>query len=347
MRARAQQLRCLRVCSQHLRSQHLRSQHLRSLHLRSLQRYRLHAQAGLSLVELLVALALGLGVSLAGATLLAAAYAQHGAQMDAVELDDGGRYALAAIGRALRQGSYVDWEAAAPAASSAAALSGLDSHSLSQVSAALEAPLADAIHGSDVLAVRYPGAGNAPAGDGSVLNCAGFGVSAAATGWSIFYVARNASGVAELRCKYRGSSNWSADAIVAGVDGFQVLYGLDTDSPADGVPNRYVRAGAIAALDAALILTGASAAERAADLNTRTWWKHVVSVRVALLLHGAQPSATTYRQGDYALFGSAYAALAGADDPGVWLTAAELNGIARAPARRLFSGTFALGAGGP
>ena len=48
-------------------------------------------------------------------------------------------------------------------------------------------------------------------------------------GWSIFYVAANGDGEAELRCKYRGASGWGADAIVRGVDSFQVLYGVDTD----------------------------------------------------------------------------------------------------------------------
>lgn len=295
---------------------------------------------GMTLVELLVALAVGLGVLLAASVLLVGANATYGAHADAVNLDDSGRYALAAIGSAVRQGAFVEWERLGAAGLDAAApapLAGLDDRSLARTSFAIANPLPGAIHGSDVLAVRYPGAGAAPDGDGSVLNCAGFAVHEGEEGWSIFYVARSSDGEPELRCKYRGTSNWSADAVVKGVDGFQVLYGLDTDTPRDGIPNRYVNASAIAALDAGLGLTGSEA-----DLNRNTWWKRVASVRVALLLHGERASAAAVQPGAYALFGAAYDGAQA--DPGARVGAADLDGGARAPSRRLFSAVFAVGA---
>ena len=300
---------------------------------------RIACGRGLSLVELLVALAVSLGVLLAAARLLVGAHNAHDTHADAVGVDDGGRYALALIGRAVRQGAFVDWERRGGASleGAPAALAGLDERTLSKTAAAIAGALPDAIHGSDVLAVRYPGAGAAPDGDGSVLDCAGFAVHEAEEGWSIFYVARNADGEAELRCKYRGASNWSADAVVKGVDGFQVLYGIDTDTPPDGIPNRYVSASGIAALDAGLGLGGGAAA----DLNKKTWWKRVASVRVALLLRGERPSPAAVQPGGYALFGPAYPA---ASDPGTWLSAVELDGRERAPSRRLFSAVFAFGA---
>jgi type IV pilus assembly protein PilW len=295
-------------------------------------------ERGLSLVELLAALAAGLGVLLAASVLLVGANNAHGAHADAVDVDDSGRFALALLGRAVRQGAFVDWErlGAAPMDPAAAApMAGLDDRTLPGKSVAIAGALANAVHGSDVLAVRYPGAGAAPDGDGSVLNCAGFAVHEGEEGWSIFYVARNAGGEAELRCKYRGASSWSSDALVKGVDSFQVLYGIDTDTPRDGVPNRYVNASAVAALDAGLGLAGA------ADLNRHTWWKRVASVRVALLLHGERPSPAAVQPAAYALFGTGYGA---GPDPGTWLSAAELDGGARAPSRRLFSAVFAVGA---
>lgn len=297
-------------------------------------------QAGISLAELLVSLALGLGVLLAGAVLMTGANKAYVAHEDAAGIDDGGRYALALIGRAVRQGAFVDWEShggAGPGNEAPAPLAGLDSRSLARTSAALDDPLADAVNGSDVLAVRYPGAGPAPDGDGSVIDCAGFPVHGAKEGWSIFYVARNADGLAELRCKYRGAANWSADAIVAGVDGFQVLYGLDSDTPADGIPNRYVNAGAIAALDAALA---------PGQRKEKSWWKRVASVQVALLLHGERPPAAPQPDG-YALFGPAYSAAQGAGDPGVQLEQADLRGRGPARSHKLFTAVFALGAGAP
>lgn len=296
---------------------------------------------GMTLAELLVALALGLGVLLAGGVLMIGANRAYVAHEDAAAVDDGGRFALALIGRAVGQGAFVDWErlgGAAPVKGAPAPLAGLDGHSLAKTSNGIDNPTGMAVNGSDVLAIRYAGAGAAPDGDGSVIDCAGFPVHEAKEGWSIFYVARNGDGQAELRCKYRGAANWGADAIVAGVDGFQVLYGLDTDTLPDGIPNRYVNASALAALDAALPAGGGQPA-----LHEKTWWKRVASVQVALLLHGERPSAAPIQPAAYALFGPAYAAA----DPGVHLTAADLRGSSPVPPRRLFTAVFAVGAAQP
>jgi type IV pilus assembly protein PilW len=300
-------------------------------------------EAGMTLAELLVALGLGLGVLLAGGVLMIGANRSYVAHEDAAGIDDGGRYALALIGRAVRQGAYVDWEhhgPAGPGKDVPAPLAGLDSRSLVKTSVGIDDAVLTAVNGSDVLAVRYAGAGAAPGGDGSVIDCAGFAVHEAKEGWSIFYVARNSDGVAELRCKYRGAANWSADAVVSGVDGFQVLYGLDSDTPPDGIPNRYVNASALAALDAGLL---------PAEINEKTAWKRVASVKVALLLHGERPSAAVQQPDRYALFGPAYSLAQAESDAGVQLAAADLqeSAPASAPSRRLFTAVFALGAAQP
>ena len=300
----------------------------------------LSRQAGLTLSELLVALALGLGVLLAGAVLMIGANKSYVAHEDAAGIDDGGRFALALIGRAVRQGAFIDWErmkGAAPAKNLPAPLAGLDSRSLVKTSFGIDGPLTTAVNGSDVLAVRYAGAGAAPDGDGSVLDCAGFSIPETKEGWSIFYVARDGDGKAELRCKYRGAANWSADAVVAGVDSFQVLYGFDSDTPPDGIPNRYLNAAALAALDVALPLS---------ELNEKTGWKRVASVQVALLLHGERPSAAPVQPPAYALFGPAYAK-AHPGDQGVQLAQAQLRGQGPATTRRLFTAVFAVGAAQP
>lgn len=299
----------------------------------------------MSIAELLVALSLGLGVLLAGSTLLGGANASHVAHADAAGIDDGGRYALELIGRAVRQAAFADLERLGPAApdpGAPPALSGLDNRSIVKTSFGIDNPVA-AVNGSDVLAVRYAGAGAGPDGDGSVLDCAGFPVHEAEDGWSIFYVARNGEGVNELRCKYRGAGNWSADAVVANVDGFQVLYGIDSDTPRDGVANRYVNAGAIAALDAALALGAATPEALAQERNARTWWKRVVSVQVALLLHGERPATDPAPAEDWLLFGQDYADAQAATDPGVRLAEAALAGRGRPRPRRLFTAVYALG----
>jgi type IV pilus assembly protein PilW len=220
-----------------------------------------------------------------------------------------------------------------------ARLAGLDARSLGATTPDIAAPLAGVANGSDVLAVRFPGAGAAPAGDGSVVDCAGFAVAAGEEGWSIFYVARSAGGEAELRCKYRGAANWSADAVVAGVDSFQVLYGLDTDTPRDGVANRYVNADAIRTLDAPL------AALPPQERNRQTHWKRVVSVRIGLLLHGARPARRDGASRTYQLFGATHAANAADGDVGTVLRESALPDALRRRERRLFSMTVALPAG--
>jgi len=296
-------------------------------------------QRGMTLVEMMVALAIGLAVVLGAGRLLVHANGAYASQVEAAAVDDAGRYALELVGRALRQAAIVDPDAllsAAQPGDQAARLAGFDAGTVARTSPGIDDPLPDAVNGSDVLAVRFPGAGPAPDGDGSVVSCAGFTVARGEEGWSIFHVARNAEGEPELRCKYRGAANWSADAVVAGVDSFQLLYGIDTDEPRDGVPNRYVNADALRALDAAL---GASGQQ---DLNRRTWWKRVASVRVALLLHGARVTRSEPGAIDYPLFGAFHAEAAGDDDAGTLLRESAMTAELRRRERRLFTMTVAL-----
>lgn len=308
---------------------------------------------GMSLVELLVALSLGALLMLAASSVLLAASGSYGDQSASARLDDNGRYALDTIARAVRQTAYVNWDSgAAPVAHVAhdsANIAGLDARSLGKNSEGISGALPGALHGSDVLALRYYGAGKEEGGDGSVLNCAGFGVGAAQTqaqrGWSIFYVAQGADGEGELRCKYRGANGWGADAIIRGVDGFQVLYGLDTDMPPDGVANRYVNASALDAFDAALVLVGADAAARQRDLHSRTHWKRVAGVRVALLLHGEAGQVDKMAElgpAQFDLFGKAYAEAHGAGDTGVRIARTALPIATRSRLRQLVQTSIML-----
>ena len=307
-------------------------------------------QRGLTLVELMISLTLGLLVMLVASALLVASNGSYLQQSETTRLNDGGRYALDAVGRAIRQTAFVNWDGkdahVGAAAEDSANISGLDARSVSKNSDGIDTPLKGAVNGSDVLALRYVGAGPGFDGDGSVLNCAGFGVGAAnsaqARGWSIFYVATDADGEAELRCKYRGEKSWGADAIVRGIDTFQVLYGLDTDDPADGLANRYVNATVINALDDALALVGADAAARARDKNGKTFWKRVVSVRIAVLLHGGAGSLAGNGPRQFDLFGKDYSDAHGSGDPGVRIDEAVLPTALRNRARQLVETTISL-----
>lgn len=298
--------------------------------------------AGVGLVEMLVALVLGMLVTLASAALLASAngdFLSHGAS---ARLNDGGRYALAQVAQAVRQAGYAD-PALGTLAEEGAAIAGLDASAVSRTGPGIDAALPAAVNGSDVLAVRFGGSGGG-GGDGSVTDCAGFTVPEGRQGWSIFYVARGEDGEAELRCKYHSDSGgWSADAVVRGVDSFQVLYGVDTDAPGDGIANRFASASAIGALDAALVPMGDSAAERELDRRRRSYWHRVVTVRVALLLHGETGMRDAGRPLQYDLFGADYVAA----EPDTRIDEAALAVGLRARPRRLFETAVTVRNRGP
>ena len=297
-------------------------------------------QTGLSLAELTVALLLGLLAALAAGSMLVAANRSFGAHASGAALEEGGRFALELIARAARQSAYINLDrdaAGEPLDTMPARVMGLDARTLERGSPGMDDPQPAVANGSDVLAVRFAGSGPAPNGDGSVLSCAGFPVHADEDGWSIFFVANSAMGTPELRCKYRGNSGWSADALVAGVDSFQVLYGVDTDG--DGIPNGYLNATAVHTLDGAIVPAGSTDAARARDLNRRSHWKHVVSIKVALLLHGDEASGGPLASTEYRLFGPAYS---GAGDPGTSVREADMERSMRQRERRLFATTVVL-----
>jgi type IV pilus assembly protein PilW len=320
------------------------------------RRTRLLCQRGLTLAELMISIALGLLVVLVAGVLLLSSGSSYLQQNEAAQLADGGRYGLEIIARAIRSAGSGNWDGGATgdlpfrlAAGESANISGLDARKVSKNGAGIADPIEGAVNGSDVLALRYVGAGAGFDGDGSVLNCAGFGVGDASAeqerGWSIFYVAQDADGEAELRCKYRGQHGWGSDAIVRGVDSFQVLYGIDTDAVPDTMANRYLNATAIDALDAALVLTGVDAEARARHRNAQTNWKRVVSIKLALLLHGgigSRPVGGSAASGSmqFDLFGADYSAVG--RDRGVHIDEAALAPALRGRARKLVETTILL-----
>jgi type IV pilus assembly protein PilW len=282
-------------------------------------------QRGLSIAELLVAVVIGTLISLLAVTLLVSASTSYVAHTEAANLDDAGRFALSTLERAARQTGFADWErvgaAGGPEPAAPPPIMGLDAASLSSDTAGINDPRPAAVNGSDVLALRFAGSGDG-GGDGSATTCAGFSVGAGQDGWSIFYVGNSARGEPELRCKYRGANGWSAEAVVAGVDSFQVLYGLDTDADPDGRANRYLTASAIDALGGG-------------------YWKRVASIKVSLVLHGAQRSKSVGGPTVYNLFGPAYSSAAGGDR-GTRISKDDIAPALRDRVRRTFSSTILL-----
>lgn len=314
-------------------------------------------QAGLTLVELMIAITLGFVVLLAASGLLISSKSAYVQREETARLQEAGRQALEVVARSLRQAGYQDWAGPLHPMETPATLSpdvvGLDARYLKAARPGLEQPLAQAGAPSDVLAVRFFGSGSGPNGDGSIINCGGFGVPAAASwpaaeearGWSIFYVSRDAAGEPELYCKYRGNSGWVAQAMIRGVESFQVLYGLDSDR--DGIPNRFVSASTIRAIDLARL--GAGYEDRVEEMYRATLWKKVVAVRLALLVRGAQAARADVSARRYDLFGEEYANRFAGADPGTRVAEAALPANVRNRIRKTFSTTVMLRnrAGGP
>jgi type IV pilus assembly protein PilW len=254
---------------------------------------------GNSLIECLLATSLSASVMLAAFSMLQNANAAFVWQEQNALLQENGRYALETIARGLHQLAYVDQ--ASTATDTLSAIQGQDN---------------TGVNGSDELSLHFAGSG-VPA-DGNVINCAGFTVATAPPdqGWSIFYVARNSEGEPELRCKYVGSTDWSSQALVAGVESFQVLYGVDTD--ADGIVNQYLNASSVSAL---------------------SLWDQIVALRIALLLRAARAAGNPSVPDEYALFGAAYDAT---DDPGTHIMRSALPADSRAWPRQLVQSTVYL-----
>jgi type IV pilus assembly protein PilW len=284
---------------------------------------RRSASAGLALAELMVALAIGLLLILVSTALLLATRSAYLLHDDRVRIDESGRYAIDLVSRAVRQAGYHDWSAAGVGIGDVpAAVSGLDAQALKEATDGIAGPYGSAVNGSDVLALRFVGSG-AAGGDGCMLNCAGATVAAdeAGGGWSIFYVAKDSGGEPELRCKYRASKGWNSEAVVRGIEDFQVLYGIDSDG--DGVPRRYVSAAAL---------------EREAA-GRPGLWQSVAAVKIALLARGTQPGPAGMQR--YDLFGADYAD-ANSADQGVRIDEAQLPAASRRLMRSLYAATIHL-----
>lgn len=260
-------------------------------------------QAGLTLVELMVALVIGLVV--AAAAVAALLVARNGfTTVDATaQLRENARFAADLIQRMAVQAGFEDVAqrgfSVVPPADKPPAIQGYDDSIL--VAANPDASTdgsrsggcggfsdTSCVNGSDVLMIRFwgtsPGADPTVA-DGSMINCAGVGEPEGTDrATSVFHVVRSASGEPTLACTYRDAGGvWTTMPLVPGVESLQVLYGVDNVVPGtapsgvtDSVPDRYLRASQ-------LVVAGDAAA-------TLANWRRVRSLRIGLLFR--EPTST-------------------------------------------------------
>ncbi|MFZ6693405.1 PilW family protein [Undibacterium sp. SXout20W] len=317
-------------------------------------------QVGIGLIELMISLALGLLVLLIGTALIISTKSSFLTQSDHLDIQESASFALDNVARSLRQAGYVNYDfnnsPQITPSSASADIVGMDGSAVSPTADDISSPSNSSINSSDLLGIRFFGRGGIGSGDGTITNCAGFSVPAPSSsdtadedrGWSIYYVAYNANREPELFCKYQsinsksGAMGWSAQAIVKGVESFQVLYGVDTSNPTNGSANKFLNASAINALDANLELVGITSAELKADLNRKTFWKKVTEVKIAMLISGGEVSRHESATKTYNLFGDEYAAIASSFDRGTTVSEVEISAARRNRLRKIFASTIVL-----
>lgn len=291
-----------------------------------------HHQQGLTLIELMIAMALGMGVVLAAVALMQATRSTYLSVADSAQVQENGRYALDLIARSVRQAHYVPQDNPAFLRDDLGGLKpgieGLDNAKVGEHSTGLSSPSDNrAANGSDLLAIRFFGSGPRNQPDNDMLNCAGFAVPGPngastlsdleeARGQSIFYVSLDGTGEPELRCKYlTRDGGWSAAAIVRGIESFQVLYGV-RDVRNTGGDLDYVNATRIG-----------------------TRWRDVAAVRIALLARGERNSRGGGTAVVHRLFDTAYQ---DGGDAGATIDETRLAPAVQQRIRKVFQTTIRL-----
>ena len=214
-------------------------------------------QQGFTLIECMIALALGLLVMLAATALLLSAQKTYLVIDDNARIADTAAFALAALGSAIRQAAYADrGKGVAPPPFPGNALEGIDNAALSGL-ALPDSHHRSAVNGSDVLMTRFMANDAYGAIDDDMRNCAGHlnkysarnsterrpdkrtkkpakntedalpqhgTIDAdAAYNWSMFYIQYDDSNEPELFCRYRSATQkFHADAIARDVEALNV-----------------------------------------------------------------------------------------------------------------------------
>lgn len=229
-------------------------------------------ESGFSLIELMVAMTLGLILTVIIGNVFVGAKESYRTSEDLGRLQENARFAVTHLGRIIRMASYVSNPA-----------------NITATRAAIFPPAARALTGtegggtvSDDITVRYQGSGT-PA-DGSVFDCLGNAIQDTDVAVARFHIAPSTDGSGEtsLFCANTGTVaglvvNTDTE-LVTGVENMQILYGEDTDG--DGTANRYLDQTLVANFDS------------------------VVSVRIALLLRTRNPVASGLDTRVYNLLGT-------------------------------------------
>ncbi len=282
-------------------------------------------QIGLTLVEMMVAMAISLLIVSAAVSALIVTRQGFTSVDASSQLRDNARFSADLVQRLGVQAGYQDDVFASKKASTtekedaniAPGVYGFNNALLSTTAPLTESTERTSDDGSDILILRYqtaetfPGSGTA---DGSIIDCSGQAPSSVATGkgdsiYSILHVA-TVGNEPSLMCTYLDSATNAVTTvpIVQGVENFQVLYGTDkveaNEAPSgipDSVPDQYLRADQ-------LTVDGNA-------LATNNNWRRVRSLRIGMVLRGAPNSLLEKQEPEepFYPFGKGKNSAAGAD----------------------------------
>lgn len=250
------------------------------------------AARGESLVSLMLALSLSLGIVLSAIHLTVQAELLHQRSRQLSLLEDQAHQVIELIERLLQQAGYVDVVKPMPVQAARpleGAIDGVDNAIVSGNAQASIVTAKSVSLASDLLLIHLRGDDT-----GRVINCAGFPIPSASgsndfAGHSILYVGLDPANEPELRCYFRGASQWSSQALASGVLTFQVRFGLDMDN--DGLPNLFVSASQ---------LSDITENQAASELSPRT---RIVALHIALLMRSTQRLASAVVAKPFLLFG--------------------------------------------
>ena len=264
------------------------------------------------MLDMLVAMGLGLLILLPLVRAVSAAALVHFRQQQFLVIEEDAHYLLDLIERAVQQAGHTD-----PLHSyddAIVALRGLDNAVISTSIDNINLKTSAGIHGSDVLAVHF--SGSSLDGKTVLLNCAGFRVPPASLdgvdrGWSIFYLVRGVNGAGDFRCKYRGADQWDSQTLASNIVTLQFLYGLDTDN--DDLPDQFVNATTI------------NQKENTAGESEGSVWRRVVAVHVALVMQAEVELVDRSPSSVIDLFGRDYSDGYATQDKGVRLLLSDFS----------------------
>lgn len=283
----------------------------------------LRRQRGLSLVEVMVAMTLGLLLTLVAIGMLLSASQGFNAVDHSSAARDKERLASELLTSVIVQAGYEDWGNPSSTLQSVARLEGTlvdpEPDVFGWNNALYDAPVnlnlstitdiangnrqtkcgtdttTACLNGSDILVVRFQGmsaVSNVVKGDRSMLNCGGGSEAAPLNGnlnersVSLFHVSKDStSGEPSLSCATY-SGGWQASRpLVEGVESFQVLYGTDAVDPGTAPTANSNDSVADRWLRADQLTVVGN------DSATRANWRRVRAVRIGLIVRGPVGSA--------------------------------------------------------